>query len=158
MTLRRKSQSRRLNMWHQKRSFVGSQAPPCKGILLLSVHPAPQDHVPKCWEPPDISSSFFYFFLSNSWWTAKRVSIFREREREALAVGEKTVPCGENPSCSDIKKKKKRNHWNGKWHQEDMHWISFPQECISFLLELRQLMSRRLKNKDSATCNTRTYL
>lgn len=54
------SQSRQLNMWHQKRSFAGSLAPPCKGILLLSVHPPPQDHVAKCREPPDISSSFFF--------------------------------------------------------------------------------------------------
>ena len=38
-----------------------------------------KDHVPECQEPPDESKSIF---LSNSWWTAKHVSIFRERERE----------------------------------------------------------------------------
>lgn len=113
-------QSRQLKMWH---SFVRSQAPPCKGILPLSVHPQPQDHVPKCQEPPDISSSFH--FWSNSWWTAKHVSTFRELERGTGSWWEDCAMWGK-----PIMLRHKKNHWNGKWHQKDMHWISFQQENI----------------------------
>ncbi len=98
--MRRKTVSdcgcRQLNMWHQKRPGPTLQGnPAAKG---------PPYTTRSCAKLPGAARREQHIFSWNSWWTAKRVSIFRERKREALAVGERTMPCGENPPHSDIKK------------------------------------------------------
>lgn len=157
MTLRRKTVSDTdADSWifgTRKDALCRSLTPPCKGILPLSAHPPPQDHVPKCQEQLDESNTFFCETAGEP------PNVSPSSERDVLAVGERIVPCGEKPTTF---KTWKMNHWNGKWHQKVMYWISFQQECLSFYwsrpIARHQLMLRYLKNKDSATCDTYVFM
>lgn len=61
-------------------------------------NPPPQDQVPNCLDPSDESNTFF------SETAGEPPSVSPSSKTEALAVGERLVPRGENPPHSDMKK------------------------------------------------------
>lgn len=112
MTQRRKAGCRQLNMWHQKRHpFVGSQAPPHRGILILKCPPF--HHKIMCQNTRSRQTRPAHFnFLFVCQTAGELPNMSAASQREALAVGERIVPRGggnPRPPHSHIKKKKKTN-------------------------------------------------
>lgn len=101
-----------------------------------------KDHVPECQEPPDESKSIF---LSNSWWTAKHVSIFTERERERG-----TGSCWEG--CAMWGKPTRLRHKKGisgmaNGIRKVTYWISLQQErfsCTSWCQDARRTKTQQI--------------
>lgn len=91
-------------MWHEKRRppWGATRAPPCEGILPLSVQPPPQRSCARM--PGAARREQEHFFVKQLVNRQACLHLQREREREALAVVERAAPCGENPPDSGIKK------------------------------------------------------
>lgn len=150
MTQRRKAGCRQLNMWHQKRDpFVGSQAPPHRGILILKCPPF--HHKIMCQNTRSRQTRPAHFnFLFVCQTAGELPNMSAASQREALAVGERIVPRGGEPTTTTFTHKKKRQM------ASESHVLNFfpPRMLVILLVGLRQLMSRWLNNKDSANCDT----
>lgn len=117
MTQRRKAGCRQLNMWHQKRDpFVGSQAPPHRGILILKCPPF--HHKIMCQNTRSRQTRPAHFnFLFVCQTAGELPNMSAASQREALAVGERIVPRGGGgkPTTTTLrrKKRKKKEKTNG---------------------------------------------
>lgn len=126
----------------EKTPLVGrSQAPPCKGILPAECSSFTTG---SCAKVPKAFGREQHIFL------VKQLVILQmclHLQREALAVGERTVLCGgENPQQSDMKKESLEWQMASKSHV--LNFNLFPARMLVILqvetikLELHQLMSR----------------